>query len=58
MRAFEASDWGRLPLLSAVVKEGLRLLPPTPLGGVKVCTTDDTELCGFKVPKVSPLLIK
>lgn len=52
VRPFDASDLGSLPLLSAVIKEGLRLLPPTPLGGVRVCTTDDAELCGYQVPKV------
>jgi cytochrome P450 len=55
-RAFEASDLGQLPFLTAVVKEGLRLLPPTPLGGVRVCTEDDTILCGFKVPKVGRVI--
>lgn len=51
-RPYDASDLGSLSLLSAVIKEGLRLLPPTPLGGVRVCVEDDTELCGYKVPKV------
>jgi cytochrome P450 len=51
-RPYDASDLGSLPLLTAVIKEGLRLLPPTPLGGVRVCTADDTQLCGHNVPKV------
>lgn len=51
-RTYDASDLGSFPLLTAVIKEGLRLLPPTPLGGVRVCTADDTQLCGHKVPKV------
>jgi hypothetical protein len=53
---FKPSDLGSLPLLTAVIKEALRLLPPTPLGGVRVCTEDNVQLCGFKVPKVGALL--
>lgn len=51
-RDFEPSDLGRLPLLSAVIKESLRLCPPGPFGGSRLVTDDNTKLCGYDVPKV------
>ena len=52
-RDFEASDLGRLPLLSAVIKEGLRLCAPAPFGGTRhVVDEHGAQLCGFHVPKV------
>lgn len=52
-RDFKASDLGRLPLLSAVIKETLRLCAPAPFGSTRhVADKDGAELCGFHVPKV------
>jgi len=53
-RDFEASDLGRLPLLSAVIKEALRLCTPVPYGGSReVVTEEGADLGGYHVPKVS-----
>lgn len=53
---FEASDLGRLPLLSAVIKEALRVCAPAPFGGTRyVVQEEGVELCGFHVPKVRVL---
>jgi cytochrome P450 len=48
----EASDLGRLPLLSAVIKEALRVCPPAPFGGSRICPVDGVDMCGYKVDKV------
>lgn len=54
-RDFEASDLGRLPLLSAVIKESLRLCHPVPFGGIRqVVQEGGTDLCGYSLPKVRP----
>lgn len=51
-RSFEASDLGRLPVLSAVIKESLRVCPPAPFGGSRICPTDNVDLCGHTIHKV------
>ena len=48
-----ASDLGHLPLLSAVIKEALRLCPPAGGGTRHVEQEEGAELCGYHVPKVS-----
>lgn len=51
-REFAASDLNRLPLLSAAIKEALRLCTPVPYGGTRHVVDDGgAELCGYKVPK-------
>lgn len=58
-RAFDASDLGRLPLLSAVIKESLRLCHPVPFGGIRqVVQEGGTDICGYKLPKVRPAVGK
>ena len=53
-RGFEASDWGRLPLLAAAIKGALRLCPPAPFGGSRlIVTPEGADICGHHVPKVS-----
>lgn len=49
-RDFEWSDMSRLPYLSAVIKEGLRLFGP--VGAIPRVAEQDMEICGYKVPKV------
>jgi len=52
-RDFEASDLGHLPLLSAVIKETLRLCAPAPMGAMKyVENQEGADMCGHHVPKV------
>jgi hypothetical protein len=52
-RPFDASDLGRLPLLSAVIKESMRVCPPAPFGGFRRFVQEEgAELCGYHVPKV------
>lgn len=52
-RDFAASDLGRLALLSAVIKEALRLCTPAPYGGARhVVNQEGATLCGYHVPTV------
>lgn len=52
-RPFAASDLGRLPFLSAVIKESLRVCHPVPFGGMRqVVQEGGADLCGYHVPKV------
>ena len=52
-RPFDASDLGRLPLLSAVIKETLRVCAPAPFGGTRwVVQEEGVDMCGYNVPKV------
>jgi cytochrome P450 len=52
-RPFAASDLGRLPLLSAVIKESLRLCTPVPWGATRhVVDEEGVELLGHYLPKV------
>lgn len=52
----EESDISRLPYLQAVVKETLRMHPPTPLL-IPRKVDADVELCGFTVPKNSQVFV-
>ena len=53
-RPFDASDLGRLPLLSAAIKETLRVCAPAPFGGMRhVVQEGGVDMCGYNVPKVS-----
>ncbi|MED6182047.1 hypothetical protein PIB30_025123 [Stylosanthes scabra] len=52
----EESHISKLPYLNAIVKETLRLHPPTPLP-VPRKANDDVELGGFTVPKNAQILI-
>lgn len=57
-RDFEASDLGHLPLLSAVIKETLRLCAPAPMGAMKyVENQEGADMCGHHVPKGTLVLI-
>lgn len=56
-RDFEAPGLGHLPLLSAVIKETLRLYAPAPMGAMKhVENQEGADLCGHHVPKVGGAL--
>jgi cytochrome P450 len=46
---------GKLPLLDAVVKESMRVLPPVPLHPRVVA--EDTELGGYKLPRNTELFL-
>jgi cytochrome P450 len=50
-RDVEWGDLSRLPYLSAVIKESLRLFAPSAgcSGRIAEC---DVELCGYNIPKV------
>lgn len=52
VRDIEANDLGKLSYMSGLIKEVLRACPPAPWGGNKVTVDEDTELCGYRVPKV------
>lgn len=49
------ADLARLPLLDAVVKESLRVLPPVPLHPRVVA--EDHELAGFSLPRRTELML-
>ena len=51
-RAVDWSDVSKLPYLSAVVKESLRLFAPAGMGTVRIAHKD-VNILGYKVPKVS-----
>ncbi len=48
-------DLGKLPLLDAVIKESMRVLPPVPLHPRLVA--EDSELAGFRLPAGSELFL-
>jgi hypothetical protein len=49
-----ARPWA--PLLSAVIKETLRVCAPAPFGGTRwVVQEEGVDMCGYNVPKVSSL---
>ncbi|KAF6250905.1 cytochrome P450 [Scenedesmus sp. NREL 46B-D3] len=50
LRDIDQADFSRLPLMSAVIKETLRLCPPAPWGGTKLAP-QDVQLCGHTVKK-------
>ena len=53
-KPFSAADLNRLPLLSAVIKESLRLCTPVPFGSSRHVVEDEgAEVCGYHIPKVS-----
>lgn len=52
-KPFSAADLNRLPLLSAVIKESLRLCTPVPFGSSRhVVEEEGAEVCGYHIPKV------
>ncbi|KAF7844728.1 geraniol 8-hydroxylase-like [Senna tora] len=53
---FKESHISKLPFLKAVVKETLRLHPPTPFL-IPHKSEEDVELCGFVVPKNAQILV-
>jgi cytochrome P450 len=53
-KPFSAGDLNRLPLLSAVIRESLRLCTPVPFGSSRhVVDEEGAEVCGYHIPKVS-----
>ncbi|KAG5572411.1 hypothetical protein H5410_062177 [Solanum commersonii] len=55
-KTIEEEDVGRLPYLQCIVKETLRIHPPSSLLTLKA--EQDVELCGYFVPKGSQVLVK
>lgn len=47
-------DTAQLPYLDAVVNEALRMSPPAGLGTIRKAR-EDFEVCGFRIPKDTPL---
>nr|AGX93054.1 geraniol 10-hydroxylase-like protein [Tabernaemontana elegans] len=55
-KAIEEADVARLPYLRCVVKETLRIHPPVPFL-IPRKVDQDVEVCGYKVPKGSQVLV-
>ena len=49
------NDLAKLPLLEAVIKETLRILPPVPL--VPRVATEDTSIAGYPMPKGARIVL-
>lgn len=50
-------DHAKLPYIQQCVKESLRWMPTTPLGGVPHCVTEDDEYLGYRIPKGAGVVI-
>lgn len=49
-RSVSWEDVSHLPVLNAIIKETLRMLPAAGLGSFR-CTSKETQICGYRVPK-------